>query len=166
MSYPIVDQSVKTVKSNKYGQQGITFSKSAYNTAYNTLAAPVVPYFETPYSYIHPYIVKADELGDKTLNKVDSTFPIITKPTNEAYSDVKGYAMFPVRKTNEGKDHVFNVYSNEKSKHGDGMVPFSKALVTTVLVLMTETAEMVRNLMTQAAENGQEVVDQVQAKAS
>jgi hypothetical protein len=77
---------------------------------------------------------RADSLGDKALGRVDETFPAIRKPTGELYADAKSIVFFPL---NKGLD----TYGQERKKlgGGDGVITYSKALVSTAFVLSAET---------------------------
>jgi len=144
LRYPVVNDGVTTVKENKYGQQGIALS----NTAFQTLAKPVMPYLLRPYEFVSPYVKKADDIGDKTLSHIDQRFPVVTKPTAEVYADTKSLVMFPYRKGVEGKEHVIHVYSDERKQvGGDGIMPFGKAVVITALVVATNALSYVKTCL-------------------
>lgn len=136
MNYPVISDGVHTFKSNEYGQKSIKLSDSAYKT----FAAPIIPYFQKPIEYVTPYVSKADELGDKTLDRLDERFPVVKKPTNELYEETRGLILLPYHKGLEGKDHVLKIYSSEYKKNEQaGLVATGKAVVTTVLVVSNET---------------------------
>ncbi|KAH8661720.1 hypothetical protein BGZ61DRAFT_368715, partial [Ilyonectria robusta] len=105
LNYPVFKDGVQ--KADEYGQKSIQLG----NSAYKTFAAPVLPLFAKPIEYVSPYVQKADELGDKTLNRIDERFPIVKKPTSELYNETKGLILLPYTKGLEGKDHVLQVYS-------------------------------------------------------
>ena len=147
LQYPLVSDGVSTVKENKYGQQTIALSSSAYEK----LAKPVLPYLTKPYGYVSPYVKKADSLGDKTLNNLDQRFPVVLKPTAEVYKETKDIVFYPVRKGIEGRDHVFEVYAGErKQSGGEGVLPFGKALAATAIIVTTETVTFVRQYLASA----------------
>lgn len=136
LNYPVISDGLDTFKSNEYGQRSIKLGDAAYQT----FAAPVLPWFAKPYQYVSPYVQKADSIGDKTLERLDERFPIVKKPTNEVYNETKGLILFPYNKGLEGKDHVLEVYSSEyKRTEQAGIVAHGKAAVTTVLVVSNET---------------------------
>ena len=160
MNYPVISDGVHTFKSNEYGQRSIKLSDSAYKT----FAAPILPYFSKPIEYVTPYVSKADELGDKTLDRIDERFPVVKKPTNDLYNDTKGLIFFPLNKTLQGKDHVLEVYTTEYKKNEQaGLVATGKAVVTTVLVVSNETLTWLSSLINQKkAEAAQTTNEKIQ----
>lgn len=106
----------------------------------------MLPYLARPYEYVSPYVKKADDIGNKTLCRLESTFPVVQKPTAEVVEDTKSIVLFPYRKASEGRDHVLHVYADERKQiAGDGVVPASKALVSTALVVVAETLGLLRS---------------------
>lgn len=146
LNYPVISDGVHTFKSNELGQRSIRLSDAAYQT----FAAPVVPYFSRGYQYVSPYVQKVDNLGDKTLDRIDEKFPAVKKPTDELYQDTRALIMFPLQKGLEGKDHVFQVYNSEiKKVEQGGLVAHGKAAVTTVLVVSNETLSWLSSFLHQ-----------------
>jgi hypothetical protein len=136
LSFPLVSDGVHTVTSNEYAQKSIKFGDSAYQT----FAAPILPYFAKPYGYVSPYFQKADSFGDKTLDRIEERFPIVKKPTGDIYNDTRGLILFPYQKGLEGKEHVFKVYASELKKlEQEGVVAQGKAVVSTAFVVSNET---------------------------
>lgn len=136
LNYPVISDGVHTFKANEYGQRSIKLGDAAYQT----FAAPVLPWFAKPYQFVSPYVQKADSIGDKTLDRIDERFPVVKKPTNDLYNDTKGLILLPYTKGLEGKDHVLDVYNTEYKKNEQaGLVAHGKAAVTTVLVVSNET---------------------------
>ncbi|KAI5466976.1 hypothetical protein BGZ63DRAFT_13309 [Mariannaea sp. PMI_226] len=136
LNYPVISDGVDTFKSNEYGQRSIKLGDAAYQT----FAAPLLPWFAKPYQYVSPYVQKADTLGDKTLDQLDERFPVVKKPTNDLYNETRGLILLPYTKGLEGKDHVFGVYEAEyKKTEQAGLVAHGRAAVTTVLVVSNET---------------------------
>lgn len=146
LKYPVLSDSVETVKNNRFGQQGIRVT----DTVYQRLARPVLPYFARPYGYVSPYVQKADSMGDEALNHVEKRFPIVTKPTNEVYQQTWDTIFFPYHKSLEGRDHVLSVYNDEYKNVGgqDGLNRSARALFGTVLVVTGETVEWAREMWT------------------
>jgi hypothetical protein len=144
LKYPVISDGVTTFKENQYGQKSLQLGDSAYKT----FAKPVLPYFSKPYQYVSPYVIKADSLGDQTLSQIDQRFPVVKKPTGELYTDAKNVVLLPYRKGLEGKDHVLKTYSDEVKKvGGESIVTYSKALVTTALIVSSETISWVGSFL-------------------
>lgn len=157
MNYPVVADSVSTVKQNKLGQRGIALGDSAYQI----LAKPVLPYLEKPYQYVSPYVRKADDLGDKTLSQIDQRFPVVKKPTGELYEDTKSLVLFPYRFGVEQKDHVVSVFTGERKKAGgDSIVPTGKALLSTALIVTSETLHWASSLISSGKQKAQQHAQQ------
>lgn len=136
LSFPLVSDGVHTVAANEYAQRSFKLGDSAYQT----FAAPIIPYFARPYGFVSPYVQKADSFGDKTLDRIEERFPIIKKPTNDLYNDTRGLILLPYQKGLEGKEHVFQVYASELKKlEQQGVVAQGKAAVSTAFVVSNET---------------------------
>ncbi|KAL5603550.1 hypothetical protein FOVSG1_006300 [Fusarium oxysporum f. sp. vasinfectum] len=146
LNYPVISDGVHTFKSNKYGQSSIKLGEAAYQT----FAAPVVPYFSRPCQYVSPYVRKVDFLGGKALDRIDERFPVAKKPTEELYQDTRALILLPYHKGLEGKDHVFQIYNSELKKNEQtGLVTHVKAAVTTVLVVSNETLSWISSFLHQ-----------------
>ncbi|KAF2670796.1 hypothetical protein BT63DRAFT_411890 [Microthyrium microscopicum] len=116
-SFPVVNDTIKTYKSNPYGAKSLDFLNGAYIRIDNLLYKPVAPYLQTPISYVSPYVAKADSLGDSGLSTLESKFPIVKDDTatlKEKASDVAGY---PFKLYGEGKGKMFSMYNEEYSKY-------------------------------------------------
>jgi hypothetical protein len=161
LDYPVVSDGVHTFRTNEYGQRTIKLGDSAYKT----LASNLFPWFSKPYEYVSPYVAQADTFGDKTLDKLDERFPVVKKPTNELYNETRGLILLPYNKGLEGKDHVYQIYSNEfKKSEQPGLVAYGRAAVTTALVVSNETLSWISSFLTakkaQAANAVNEKVNQ------
>ncbi|PHH75788.1 hypothetical protein CDD80_2071 [Ophiocordyceps camponoti-rufipedis] len=138
LNYPLINDGISSFKSNQLAQRSLRLGDSAYQT----LARPVMPYFEKPYQYLSPYVRKADALGDETLSRIDERFPAVKKPTSEIYQNTRHLLLIPFHKGIEGRDHVFHVYDNEVKKASSekqGLVAQGLAAVNTALVVSNET---------------------------
>ncbi|KAH8889412.1 hypothetical protein GQ53DRAFT_216025 [Thozetella sp. PMI_491] len=157
LGYPLINDGVSTFKSNPYGQKSLQLGDSAYQT----FAKPVLPYFSKPYTYLSPYVKKADDLGDKTLANFDARFPVVKKPTGELYADAKGLVLYPLHVGQAGRDHVLSTFSAERKKIGDEtLITYGKAAVTTALILTTETIQTVSTYLSAKKEEAKTVVDE------
>lgn len=157
LAYPVVNDGVSTFKSNPYGQRSIELSDSAYRT----FAAPILPYLSKPFQYVSPYVKKADDLGDKTLAKVDERFPFVRNSTQEIIQDAKTIALFPIRVTQTGKDHVLDTYEVEfKKVDGNGVASYGKAAITTVLILTTEALTTISGYLNSRGKQTKEAMNE------
>lgn len=155
VSYPIISDSIDTFKANPYGRKSIDLTSQGYER----LGKPFVPYFQTPYQYISPYLERADSFGDHTLDSIDSRFPQIKKPTQELYSEGKSIVFFPLTKSNEGKEYVLNRYQSEIKKVGDeGLVGQGKALLATGLGITGDLINYASHYLTQKKEQAEVAV--------
>lgn len=142
--YPVINDGISYFKKNPYGQKSIELSDSAYQT----FAKPILPYFDKPYQYVSPYVKKADTIGDDALSKIDERLPALKKPTDELVSDGKAIIYFPVRKGLETKGYVLDVYNSEYKKvGGDGLVTSGKALISTGLVVTSVALSWVGDIL-------------------
>ncbi|KAG5937380.1 hypothetical protein E4U59_004396 [Claviceps monticola] len=136
LNYPVISDSIDTVKSNELAQRSIKLGDSVYKT----VASSVLPWLAKPYGYVSPYVARADSLGDKTLDRIDERFPIMKKPTSDLYKDTRSLILLPFNKGLEGRDHVLDVYASEvKKTEQKGLVSQGKAAVSTAVVVSTET---------------------------
>jgi hypothetical protein len=157
LGYPVINDGISTFKSNPYGQKSIQLG----DTAFKTFAQPIMPYFAKPYQYVSPYVKKADDLGDKTLSKVDEKFPIVKKPTEELYSDARSIIMFPLRIGQSGKEYVMNTYNSEcKKVGGDNLMTYGKAAFTTALIITTDTLTTLSSFLGSKKEEAKQTMDE------
>jgi len=156
-SYPIVSDSIKTVKENPYGAKTIDLT----NAGYAKFVKPALPYVETPAAYAKPYVAKADEIGDKLLSKVEEQVPIVKSETKEIESTVKSYLYWPLEKANGTVDWALSTYNDEYKKcGGDGIVAGGKAVVTTSLVMSSDVLKWVSSFLQAKKEEAKGVVQE------
>lgn len=161
-SYPVVSDSIKTFQSYPIGRKSIDLT----NSAYGRFVKPTLPYFQTPASYAKPYVAKADELGDKFLTKFDEKVPIVKSETKEIKSTVFSYAHWPLQKAGETKDHLFSTYNEEYKKcGGDGIFAGGKALITSGLVLTSESLNWFSAWLASKREEAKDQVKEAKEKA-
>ncbi|KAL4792422.1 MAGE family-domain-containing protein [Aspergillus venezuelensis] len=142
-SYPLVSDSITYYKGNKYGAKSLEFADQGYG-----FAKPYLSYFSKPYGYVAPYVTRADSLGDKGLDKVDSHFPIVKEETGTIKQTIYDTATFPLRVAGDAKNHLFSTYGDEYKKcGGDGIVARGKAVITTGLVLSQESLGFISSLL-------------------
>ena len=121
---------------NSLGAKSINTAQSFYQT----FAEPIVPYLQTPYSIVSPYLAKADSLGDSSLSTVDSHFPAL-KSTNMEKLRGTAYdaANFPFKLAGDSKTYVFRTYDDEYKKiGGEGLPTTAKAFVSTQLRIVSD----------------------------
>lgn len=158
-SYPVVHEGIELYKTNPYGAKSL----SLFNTTYQRLVAPLHPYLQTPYSYLSPYLSRADELGDSGLSKVDSTFPIVKEDTGKLKETVSGYALLPFVLAGQGKEYVLGTWQDEykKTKGQDGVVKNVKALISTELKIGFDGYKMVTEYLGRGQEKASKKVNEV-----
>jgi len=163
-SYPLVSDSIETFKSNPYGAKSIEVGTHGYNS----FVAPVIPYAQKPYGYVKPYVEQADGIADAGLSKVDETFPIIKKEAAEIKGSIKDLINYPFKVAGEGKDYLFSTYDSEYKKcGGDGYVAGGKAIITSGLVITSDTLNWLSNFLSQKKGEASDIASEKygQAKA-
>lgn len=155
-SYPLISDSISTFKNSKYGSQSLNYADQGY-----AFAKPYLPYLSTPYSYLAPYVAKADSLGDQGLTKVDERFPIVKEDTEKIRGTIVDTAYLPVRLAEEARQHLLETYGAEYKKCGGaGYVASGKAVVTTSLVLSQESLAWLSAAIATQKEQAKEVVNE------
>lgn len=157
LDYPVVSDGIHTIKTNELGQRSIKLGDSAYQT----IAAPVLPWLTKPYAYVSPYVTRADSFGDKTLDRLDERFPLVKKPTGELYADTKDLILLPYNKAWEGRDHVLDVYSTEiKKNEQTGVFGYGRAAVVTALVVSNETLNWIGSWLSAKKDEASQTVNE------
>ncbi|KAF2272211.1 uncharacterized protein EI97DRAFT_386222 [Westerdykella ornata] len=130
-SYPLIHDTVTYAKSSPYGSKSLSLLASTYQR----LVSPLTPYLATPYSYVAPYLYRADDLGDASLTNLDSRFPIVKEDTEKLKEHVQEIALAPIALIDHGKRYVVGTWRDEYSKTGgqEGVVKSVKALISTEL---------------------------------
>lgn len=154
----MVSDSISTFKTNPYGKKSIALADHSYHHLHY-LVAPLIPYTQGPYEYVKPYVTKVDSLAEGGLTKVEHTFPIVKEDTQTIKSSIFDFAYFPFRVAGVSKDYVFSTYSGEYQKcGGDGLVSGGKAVITTGLVVTSDTLSFLGALLARKKEQTKEVV--------
>lgn len=74
------------------------------------------------------------------------------------YGTVLDFAFMPLRMAGDGKDYVLNTYSSEYKKcGGDGLVSGGKALITTGLVVTSDSLAWLSSFLAAKKEQTKEV---------
>ncbi|KAI4243995.1 MAG: hypothetical protein L6R40_003206 [Gallowayella cf. fulva] len=153
-SYPAVSDTKEAIENNPYGKKGIELA----NEGYNKVVAPVLPYAQRPYGYVAPYVQKADQLADSGLTKVDDKFPIMKQDTEKIKNSILDLFFMPLRLANGGKDYVLSTYGNEYKKcGGNGYVAGGKAMITTSLVVTSDSLSWLADYLNQKKEEAKDV---------
>lgn len=162
-SYPVVSDTLNAFQNNPYGQKSIDIT----NFTYGRFVRPTLPYFETPASYVAPYIAKVDEIGDNILSKIDERVPIVKSETSEIKQTAVDYVNWPFKVVNDQKNYLLNTYNNEyKNCGGDGVIAGSKALVSGSFVVASDTLSYVASLLQKAKQEGKNKAEEAKSKAS
>ncbi|KAK3822604.1 MAG: hypothetical protein J3Q66DRAFT_279117 [Benniella sp.] len=80
-SIPFIQDSLSYAKDNKYSRYALDTAGSAVET--------VNKYTEPYQTRLQPHISKVDQIANKSLDILETTFPIVTKPTAEVVAQVK-----------------------------------------------------------------------------
>lgn len=114
-----------------------------------------------PYSYVSPYLIRADTLGDKGLSQIDTRFPIIKEDTDKLRTTIHEGAQGSVRIVVDVKGHLVELYGTEYKKcGGDGLVASGKAFITTGLILSQESLAYVSSLLQTKKEQDKDAVQE------
>jgi hypothetical protein len=135
------------------------------NATYAKFVAPTLPYFKGPYSYVAPYVSKADELGDKGLSKIEEKVPMVKSETKEIKQNAFALAQWPFEELNRNKDYVLNTYGEEYKKcGGDGLIAGSKAAITSSLVIAADLLSWVSSLLKAKKQEARETIKEKTGK--
>lgn len=120
-----------------------------------------MPYLRGPYSYVAPYVAKADELGDNGLTTVETHFPIVKEDTSTIKGTVLGVAFYPVKVVNDGKEYVFKTYEDENNKtEGKGLPKIFKSVVSTELKIAADVLHAVAEWLGPRKEKAQKIAQE------
>jgi hypothetical protein len=147
-SYPVVHDSVETFKSSPYGSRALNLASNTYNS----VVAPFHPYLRTPYSYISPYLARADQLGDSGLCTLETHLPIVKEDT----SKLKEYAFSPVT-------YVQGTWQDEynKTHYNNGVVKMGVATVSFELRMLSDACDVVLAYLNKGKEQTKKKVDEI-----
>ncbi|KAF2478236.1 uncharacterized protein BDR25DRAFT_207931 [Lindgomyces ingoldianus] len=158
-SYPVVHDSVEFYKTHPYGAKSLSL---VHNT-YARFIAPLHPYLQTPYSYLSPYLTRADELGDTGLSKVEDKFPIVKEDTSKLKETVQSYAFLPLKLAGQGKAYLLSTWNDEYSKtRGEkGLLKSAKAIVSTELKIGHDGYTLVMQYLSKGKQEASKKADEV-----
>jgi len=128
-SYPVVHDTVQTIKSTQLGASTLNLASNTYRS----IIAPFHPYLQRPYSVAHPYLTRADELGDTGLSKLETYVPVVKEDT----SVLKGYAFAPYNYVSETWAEQY-----QRTSHSNGLVKTGLAVVSTELKMVQDACQV------------------------
>jgi hypothetical protein len=120
-----VHDTVETFKNTNIGASTMNLASNTYRS----FVAPFHPYLQRPYSVAHPYLTKADELGDNSLTKFEGYVPVVKEDTEQ----LKKYAFAPY-------NYVAGTWQEqyERTSHQNGVVKLGLAVVSTELKMIQD----------------------------
>lgn len=112
----------------KNTQIGATTLSLASNT-YKSIVQPITPYLQRPYSVAHPYLTRADDLGDSGLTRFETYVPYIKEDT----ATLKKQVLSPYT-------YVSQTYNDQyqRTQHRQGVVKFGLAVISTELKIVQD----------------------------
>lgn len=146
----MVSDSLSVYLDHPYGAKSVNL----FNNVYKSFITPVEPYLKTPYSYVAPYVQKADSLGDKGLSEVDTRFPIVKEETSSLKEKVKTLPMV---------DYVWKTFEDQDKIHNNGqkgVVPFAKSVVGTELKIAADSVRYFVSFFVAKKEEAKKVTQQ------
>jgi hypothetical protein len=120
-----VHDTCETFKKTNIGASTINLASNTYRN----FVVPFHPYLQRPYSVAHPYLMRADELGDTGLTKLEAYVPVVKEDTEV----LKGYAFAPYK-------YVAGTWQEqyERTSHPNGLVKTGLAVVSTELKIIQD----------------------------
>ena len=89
---------------------------------------------------------------------MDARFPIVKEDSKKVYGTVLDFVFMPLRLAGDRKNYVRDTYSNEYQKCGaNGLVSGGKALITTGLVVTSDSLAWLSNFLAAKKEQTKEV---------
>lgn len=139
---------METFKSHPYGSRALNLASNTYQS----IVAPFHPYLRTPYSYISPYLARADQLGDSGLSTLETHLPIVKEDT----SKLKEYAFSPVT-------YVQGTWQDEynKTHYNNGVVKMGVATVSFELRMLSDACDVVLSYLNKGKEQTKKKIDEV-----
>jgi len=108
-SIPLISTTITTYKSHPLGAYTLTLLSHAYGP----FATYLSPYLQRPYAYLHPYLAKADELGDRSLSSLETRFPIVRDEPGVLREKAAKAGGRPWEMLGRGGEHVRQVWGEE-----------------------------------------------------
>ncbi|KAL8676386.1 MAG: hypothetical protein Q9224_003121 [Gallowayella concinna] len=159
-SFPAVSSGIEAVKTNPI-TAGIDAVKSNPITGIPLditkrtsllFAAPAFPLASVAYfmlePLIDPLVKKLDTVAHDSLDRIESTWPMISEEPGKIKDELKYLAFLPVTKSKEQKDYVSNTYSREYSKCGKGgMMSTGRAVICTQLIVLSDGLLWIKSML-------------------
>ncbi|KAF2823086.1 hypothetical protein CC86DRAFT_372805 [Ophiobolus disseminans] len=147
-SYPVVHDTVETLKNTQIGASTLNLASNTYRS----VIQPFHPYLQRPYSVAHPYIIKADQLGDSGLSTLESYVPAVKEDT----SVLKGYAFAPY-------NYVSSTWQEQytRTSHQNGLIKTGLAVVSTELKIFQDACTVFLDYWNNSKQ-GQKINEKVQ----
>jgi hypothetical protein len=147
-SYPIVNDTVETFCNTNIGASTLNLASNTYRS----FVAPFHPYLQRPYSVAHPYLARADELGDSGLYKFETYVPVVKEDT----AVLKDYAFAPYKYVSGTWQEQY-----ERTSHQNGLVKTGLAVVSTELKIIQDACTVFLDYWNNS-KGGQKVNEKVQ----
>ncbi|KAH3919318.1 hypothetical protein HBI56_025200 [Parastagonospora nodorum] len=147
-TYPAFNDTYEGFKNTNIGASTLNIASSTYNR----FVAPFHPYLQRPYSVAHPYLTRADELGDTGLSKLETYVPVVKEDTQV----LKKYAFAPY-------NYVAGTWQEqyERTSHQNGLVKTGLAVVSTELKIFQDACTVFLDYWN-SSKGGQKVNEKVE----
>lgn len=147
-SYPVVHDSLETLKTHPYGSRALNLATNTYKS----VVEPLHPYLRTPYSYLSPYLARADQLGDDGLSTLESHLPIVKEDTET----LKQYAYSPVHYVQDAWQDEYN-----KTQYNNGVLKMGVAAVSFELRMLSDACDVLLAYLNKGKEQTKKKMDEV-----
>lgn len=128
-SYPVVHDTASFIANTQIGASTLNLASNTYRS----IVAPFHPYLQRPYSVAHPYLTRADELGDNGLSKLETYIPVVKEDTKT----LKQYAFAPY-------NYLSGTYQEQyqRTRGRNGLVKTGLAVISTELQVFQDACSV------------------------
>ncbi|KAG0364987.1 hypothetical protein BC939DRAFT_462461 [Gamsiella multidivaricata] len=150
-SIPLIHDSVTTLhsyaKDNKYGRYALDTAGSAvetvnkYTEGYQSRLQP----------HLQPHIAKVDQLATKSLDLIEGTFPIVTKPTSEIVTQVKKPIVYVEESSKNAYTQIQSTIDTRVTAPVKSVTSSIASTASSTVNSITSTAVSTRDQITTAA---------------
>jgi len=162
-SFPIVSDGISTYKTNRYGAKSISVIQNALVQVDQVVYKPIAPYLRTPFSFVAPYLAKADSLGDSSLSSLETRWPIVKEDTATLREKAQYFAGYPFKLVGDGKQNLTHIYQEEYAKYEkqgyNAIVGKTCALIDTDIRLVTALVKLGANFFYKAQDKTKNGID-------